>query len=77
MDEFFRVGGALIIIAWMCAGAYSIGRIHGRRSAPSTSHDWDVMPDYAKNIEDYDRREAAGEDVSGEMRPRFPGGSDF
>lgn len=28
-------------------------------------------------IEDYDRREAAGEDVSHEIRPRMPGGSDF
>jgi hypothetical protein len=43
----------------------------------STTHDWDVMPDYGKMIEDYDRREAAGEDVSGEVRPRFPGGSDY
>lgn len=44
---------------------------------PSTSHDFDMMPDYGAVIEDYDRREAAGEDVSGEVRPRFPGGSDF
>jgi hypothetical protein len=30
-----------------------------------------------KRIEDYDRREAAGENVSDELRPRMPGGSDF
>lgn len=30
-----------------------------------------------RRILDYDRREAAGEDVSGEVRPRMPGGSDF
>lgn len=28
-------------------------------------------------IDDYDRREAAGEDVSAEVRPRLPGGSDW
>jgi len=28
-------------------------------------------------IMDYDTREDAGEDMSGEIRPRMPGGSDF
>ena len=28
-------------------------------------------------IEDYDSREAAGQDVSHEIRPRMPGGSDY
>ena len=36
-----------------------------------------IFESAAKSIEDYDRREAAGEDVSGEDRPRMPGGSDW
>ena len=36
-----------------------------------------IFESAADHIVDYDRREAAGEDVSGEVRPRMPGGSDF
>jgi len=36
-----------------------------------------IWSEAAQRIEDYDRRENAGEDVSREIRPRFPGGSDF
>lgn len=35
---------------------------------------WDAA---RRRIEDFDCREAAGEDVSQEVRPRMPGGSDF
>jgi hypothetical protein len=36
-----------------------------------------VWKDSAERIDDYNRREAAGEDVSREIRPRMPGGSDW
>ena len=42
-------------------------------AAPATEI-WQAASD---RIEDYDRREAAGEDVSNELRPRMPGGSDW
>ena len=40
----------------------------------NTAH---VFTSAAKAIVDYDTREAAGEDMAGEIRPRMPGGSDF
>lgn len=42
---------------------------------PTAAHN--VYAAAHKAIEDYDRREAAGEDMTGEIRPRMPGGSDF
>ena len=52
----------------------------GRAAMMATDHYRDVQSIFesaADHIVDYDRREAAGEDVSGEVRPRMPGGSDF
>lgn len=37
----------------------------------------EVANNARKAIADYDEREAKGEDVSGEIRPRLPGGSDW
>lgn len=45
--------------------------------APTKSEAQQVWEDSAKRIDDQNRREAAGEDVSGEIRQRLPGGSDW
>lgn len=37
----------------------------------------EIWQSAAARVDDYNRREAAGEDVSNEVRPRLPGGSDW
>ena len=48
--------------------------IHATNHYAQTAH---MFKSARSAIEDYDKREAAGEDVSNEMRPRMPGGSDW
>jgi hypothetical protein len=75
MDLFFT--------SEIAAAAFGVGIFIGAylqryyHKCASTTHDFDAMPDYGAIITEFDRRETSGEDVSGEVRPRFPGGSDF
>lgn len=63
--------GIIPSLDWMAIGRAAIEATDHYREMQN------IFESAADRIDDYDRREAAGEDVSGEARPRMPGGSDW